>query len=36
MMASIVLVAGLGIHKTGGFGEVWDRAVEGGRIFPPK
>lgn len=36
MMASIVIIALLGIYKTGGLVEVWDRAVEGGRIFPPK
>lgn len=36
MFASITLVAILGIIRTGGLGEVWDRAVEGGRIFAPK
>lgn len=35
MIASITIVAVLGIMKTGGIVEVWDRAVEGGRIFPP-
>lgn len=35
MITSITLVAILGINQTGGFGEVWNRAVEGGRIFPP-
>lgn len=36
MVGSIALVAILGIIHAGGFGEVWNRAVEGGRIFPPK
>lgn len=36
MIASIVLVACLGVQQTGGLGEVWNRAVEGGRIFPPE
>lgn len=35
MIASITLVATLGIKETGGFTAVWDHAVEGGRIFPP-
>lgn len=35
MIASITIVAILGINQTGGFTEVWDRAVEGGRIFQP-
>lgn len=35
MIGSVVLVAVLGVYQTGGFTEVWDRAVEGGRIFPP-
>lgn len=36
MMLSVLLVAFYGVRRTGGIGEVWDRAVEGGRIFPPK
>lgn len=36
ILASVTLVAILGIVRTGGFMEVWDRAVEGGRIFPPE
>lgn len=36
MIASVVLVACLGIYKTGGMTEVWNRSVEGGRIFPPE
>lgn len=36
MISSVVLVAILGVMKTGGLTEVWDRAIEGGRIFPPK
>lgn len=35
MVASVVLVAVLGIIKVGGLNEVWDRAVDGNRIFPP-
>lgn len=35
MIASITLVAILGIHRTGGIAAVWNRAVDGGRIFPP-
>lgn len=35
MIASITLVAILGIYRVGGIVAVWDRAVEGGRIFTP-
>lgn len=35
MIASITLVAILGIYRVGGIDEVWDRTVEGGRLFPP-
>lgn len=35
MVLSIVLVALYGIHRVGGLGEVWDRAVAGGRITVP-
>lgn len=35
MIASITTVAILGIIQTGGISEVWDRAVEGDRIFSP-
>lgn len=35
MTGSVALVAVLGLLQTGGFTEVWDRAVEGDRIFPP-
>lgn len=35
MISSITVVALLGIYQTGGLREVWDRAVEGNRIFPP-
>lgn len=35
MVASVVLVAMLGITNVGGLNEVWDRAVAGNRIFPP-
>lgn len=36
MLLSIVLVAFYGVQKVGGLSEVWDRAVAGGRIFPPE
>lgn len=36
IVSSIVLIPASGIHQTGGIVEVWDRAVHGGRIFPPK
>lgn len=36
MISSIVVVACLGIWSVGGVTEVWNRAVEGGRIFPPE
>lgn len=35
MIASITLVAILGINRTGGIATVLDRAIDGGRIFPP-
>lgn len=35
MVGSVVMVAVLGIHSVGGLSEVWNRAVDGGRIFPP-
>lgn len=35
MVASVVLVAVMGIIKVGGLSEVWNRAVDGNRIFPP-
>lgn len=35
MVGSVVLVAFLGVSEVGGVSKVWDRAVEGGRIFPP-
>lgn len=35
MIGSVVIVAVLGINSSGGLGEVWNRAVEGKRIFPP-
>lgn len=36
MIASVVIVAVFGISKVGGLGEVWDRAVDGHRIFSPE
>lgn len=36
MIVAVALVAFIGIHKTGGIEEVWNRAVDGNRIFPPK
>lgn len=35
MVLSIVLVALYGLQQVGGLTVVWDRAVAGGRIFPP-
>lgn len=35
MMGSVILVALLGIRDVGGVTEVWNRAVEGGRLFSP-
>lgn len=35
MVLSIVLVALYGVQQVGGLTVVWDRAVAGGRIFPP-
>ncbi|XP_031621567.1 uncharacterized protein LOC116339681 [Contarinia nasturtii] len=35
MVTSCVIVAFLGVQKTGGTYEVIDRAIEGGRLFPP-
>lgn len=36
MVSSIVLVAVLGVINVGGLTEVWNRAVDGNRIFPPE
>lgn len=36
MIVSVVIIASLGIHKVGGLSEVWERAVDGDRIFPPE
>lgn len=36
MVASVIIVAVLGIIKVGGVSEVWSRAVDGHRIFPPE
>lgn len=36
MIVSVVLVALLGISDVGGLAEVWRRAVDGNRIFPPE
>lgn len=35
MVLSILLVAFYGVQKVGGLTEVWHRAVDGGRLFPP-
>lgn len=35
MVLSIVLVVFYGVQKVGGLTDVWDRAIAGGRIFPP-
>lgn len=35
MVISIVLIACYGIASVGGLTEVWNRAVDGGRLFPP-
>lgn len=36
MISSVVIVALFGISDVGGLTEVWNRAVEGGRIFYPE
>ena len=36
MITSVVIVATLGVVNVGGFGEVWNRAVDGGRISSPE
>lgn len=36
MMSSVIMIALFGIWNVGGITEVWNRAVDGGRIFPPE
>lgn len=36
MISSVILIAVLGVWNVGGLTEVWNRAVVGGRIFPPE
>lgn len=36
MFISVIFVAVLGTINVGGIAEVWNRAVEGNRIFPPE
>lgn len=36
MISSVIIVATFGIFDVGGLGEVWNRAVDGNRISPPK
>lgn len=36
MISSVLIIALFGIWNVGGLTEVWNRAVEGGRIFPPE
>lgn len=36
MVSSVVIVALFGIFEVGGLHEVWNRAVNGGRIHPPE
>ncbi|XP_055303103.1 sodium-coupled monocarboxylate transporter 2-like isoform X2 [Sitodiplosis mosellana] len=35
MLSSVVIVNWFGVSDVGGLGEVWNRAVDGDRIFPP-
>lgn len=36
MISSVVIVALFGVSDVGGLNEVWNRAVNGSRIFPPE
>lgn len=36
MIVSVVIIAVFGIHNVGGLTEVWNRAVDGDRIFSPE
>lgn len=36
MVSSMLIVVVLGIINVGGLTEVWNRAVDGNRIFPPE
>lgn len=36
MISSVITIAFLGIWNVGGITEVWNRAVDGDRIFPPE
>lgn len=36
MISSVLLIAIFGVWNVGGLTEVWNRAVDGGRIFPPE
>lgn len=36
MIVSVIIIALFGIHNVGGMTEVWNRAVDGDRIFAPE
>lgn len=36
MILSVIIIAIFGIWNVGGLTEVWNRAVDGNRIFPPE
>lgn len=36
MIVSVVIIALFGVYNVGGLAEVWNRAVDGDRIFPPE
>lgn len=36
MILSVAVIALFGVQNVGGLSEVWNRAVDGNRIFPPE